>query len=573
MTGDRLLSNGRYRVLITAAGAGCSVLGDTLLTRWSADPTREAEGWFLYLKDLDSGQYWSAGHQPVQRDTDSYQVIAWPHSVRIVREDFGIGLITSVAVDPDSNLERLRYTLINRSAVRRRIQPTSRIEVVLADPAAAAGHPAFSKLFVQAEYLAQAEALLARRRPRSADQPGLCLGHALLGSGPLEWETDRARFIGRGSTLGAPRALREDGALSGTTGNVLDPVLALRRVVSLDPGASVRIDGVLAAGVDRSAVERLLSAARTGAPDALFAEPDEPGELLPIPPLRPRRFVPADGVAAAAASSEPLLFFNGVGGFTADGSEYVMRLDRHDQGVRLPPLPWCNVIANPRGGFVASESGLGFSWSENSRENRLTPWFNDPVCDPAGEALYVRDDDAGVFWSPLPGPVPGAGAYEVRHGFGYTRWRHSGLGLEHDVVQFVPRGDPVKVTRVRLTNTGNRPRRLAVASYAQLVLGVYPHESGPHVVTERDAGTGALLATNPARGEFSGRVAVAAVSPADGASATADRLAFLGAQGSVADPAALRAGAALDGRTGAGLDPCAAFLVPLELAPGASADV
>jgi N,N'-diacetylchitobiose phosphorylase len=231
MTGDRLLSNGRYRVLITAAGAGCSVLGDTLLTRWSADPTREAEGWFLYLKDLDSGQYWSAGHQPVQRWTDSYQVTAWPHSLRIVREDFGIGLISSIAVDKDSNLEWRRYTLTNRSAVRRRIQLTSCIEVVLDDPAAAAGHPAFSKLFVQTEYLPEAQALLARRRPRSPDQPGLCLGHALLGSGPLEWETDRARFIGRGSTLGAPRALRAEDALSGTTGNVLDPVLALRRVV------------------------------------------------------------------------------------------------------------------------------------------------------------------------------------------------------------------------------------------------------------------------------------------------------------------------------------------------------
>src|SRR5688572_793709 len=352
MTGDRLLSNGRYRVLITAAGAGCSVLGETLLTRWSADPTREAEGWFLYLKDLDSGHYWSAGHQPVQRETDSYQVTAWPDSVRITREDQGIGLITAIAVDPDSNLEWRRCTLINRSDARRRIQLTSCIEVVLDDPAAAAGHPAFSKLFVQTEYLAQAEALLARRRPRSPDQPGLCLGHALLGSGPLEWETDRARFIGRGATLGAPRALREDGALSGTTGNVLDPVLSLRRVVSLDPGTSVSIEGVLAAGVDRDAVERLLGAARTGAPEALFGEPDTPGELLPIPPPRPRRFVPAAGFTAAAASSEPLLFFNGLGGFSADGSEYVMRLDRQDQGVRLPPLPWCKWIADPRGGLV-----------------------------------------------------------------------------------------------------------------------------------------------------------------------------------------------------------------------------
>ncbi|HJR36079.1 MAG TPA: hypothetical protein VJ817_14075, partial [Gemmatimonadales bacterium] len=173
MNGVRLLSNGRYRVLITAAGAGCSALGDILLTRWSADPTREAEGWFLYLKDLDTGRLWSAGHQPVQREADSYRVEAWPDSVSITREDKGLELITRIAVDPASNSEWRRHTLTNRSVARRRIQLTSCIEVVLDDPAAAAGHPAFSKLFVQTEYLPETQALLARRRPRSPDQPAV----------------------------------------------------------------------------------------------------------------------------------------------------------------------------------------------------------------------------------------------------------------------------------------------------------------------------------------------------------------------------------------------------------------
>ena len=574
MTGDRLLSNGRYRVLITAAGAGCSVLGDTLLTQWSADPTREAEGWFLYLKDLDSGHYWSAGHQPVQRETDSYQVTGWPGSVRIVREDRGIGLITRIAVDPDSNLEWRRYILTNRSGVRRRIQLTTCIEVVLDDPAAAAGHPAFSKLFVQTEYLAHLEALLARRRPRSPDQPAVCLGHALLGGGALEWETDRTRFIGRGSSLGAPRALREEGALSGTTGNVLDPVLALRRVVSLDPGASVRIEGVLAAGIDRGAVERLLGTARTGAPDALFAEPDGRGELLPIPPPRPRRFVPAAGLAAAAASSEPLRFFNGVGGFTADGNEYVMRLDRQDHGVRLPPLPWCNVIANSRGGFVASESGLGFSWSENSRENRLTPWFNDPVCDPAGEALYVRDDDAGRFWSPTPGPVPGAGAYEVRHGFGYTIWRHTSTELEQEVLALMPLAEPVKIIRLRVTNRSAAVRNLSVFYYAEWVLGGSRALTTDSVTTESTTDRTVLLARNPESEDFGDRVAFAAGWGPDerGRHCTSDRQSFLGRYGSSALPEAICSGDPLDGRQGSRKDPCAVLECRTRLEPGATAE-
>ena len=574
MTGDRLLSNGRYRVLITAAGAGCSALGDTLLTRWSADPTREAEGWFLYLKDLDTGCVWSAGHQPVQREADSYRVEAWPGSVSIAREDEGLGLITSIAVDPASNIEWRRYTLTNRSGARRRIQLTSCIEVVLDDPAAAAGHPAFSKLFVQTEYLPETRAVLARRRPRSPDQPAVCLGHALLGVGPLEWETDRARFIGRGATLRNPRALREAAPLSGTTGNVLDPVLSLRRVVWLDPGSSVQLDSVLAAGSHRADVEHLLHAAQEGPPDALFAPPGHPGELLRVAGTRPRRFLPAIGVPAAAPSREPLTFFNGFGGFAAGGNEYVIRLERHEQGVLLPPLPWCNVVANARGGFVASETGLGFSWMENSRENRLTPWFNDPVCDPSGEALYVRDEDAGRFWSPTPGPVPGAGAYEVRHGFGYTIWRHSSAALEQEVLALMPVTEPVKIIRLRVTNRSTAPRNLSVFYYAEWVLGGSRALSADSVTTGSTVDRTVLLARNPTSRDFANRVAFAAGWGPDerGRYFTSDRRSFLGRYGSTALPEAVCSGEPLDGREGSGSDPCAALQCRTRLEPGATAE-
>jgi cyclic beta-1,2-glucan synthetase len=204
------------------------------------------------------------------------------------------------------------------------------------------------------------------------------------------------------------------------------------------------------------------------------------------------------------------MFFNGLGGFAGDGSEYVMRLDRHDQGVRLPPLPWCNVIANARGGFVASETGLGFSWSENSRENRLTPWFNDPVCDPAGEALYVRDEDAGRFWSPTPGPVPGAGAYEVRHGFGYTVWRHASAELDQEVLALMPLTEPVKIIRLRMTNRSAAPRNLSVFYYAEWVLGGSRALTADFVVTESSADRTGLLARNPGSEDFGNRVAFAA---------------------------------------------------------------
>src|SRR5262249_31350836 len=138
-----------------------------------------------------------------------------------------------------------------------------------------------------------------------------------------------------------------------------------------------------------------------------------------------------------------------IGAFAPDGSEYVIQV----AGTRRPPLAWINTVANEHFGFLCSERGAGYTWSRNSREHRLTPWLNDFIGDPHEEALYLRDEESGACWSPQPGPIADAGAgYEVRHGFGYTRWRHTGHGLEHDVVQFVPRHDAVKVTRVELTN-------------------------------------------------------------------------------------------------------------------------
>jgi len=574
MTVGHVLSNGRYRVLVTAAGAGYSSLGDTLLTRWTADPTREAEGWFLYLKDLESGQFWSAGHQPVQRAPAGYTVRAFRDVVRITREDEDIALVTEIAVDSGSDVEWRRCTITNRSGRPRRLELTTCIEVVLDDPAAAASHPAFSKLFVQTEHLPAYRALLARRRSRSPEEPVLVVGHALLGEGTLQWETDRARFVGRGGTLSNPRAMAEGSELSGTTGNVLDPVLSLRRVLSVDSGASVRVETVLAAGSNREAVEHMLMGAAAGASDAVFPRSRDRGAGTELGSTRPHRFRPAPGLDVSAAVSEPLAFDNGIGGFAVNGSEYVIRLDRTIGGLRLPPLPWGNVIANESVGFIASESGLGCSWSQNSRENRLTPWFNDPVSDPAGEALYLRDEDAGRFWSPTPGPTPGSGAYEVRHGFGYTAWRHVSAGLELDVLSFVPVQDPVKIIRLRVTNRSAEARHLSVCYYAEWVLGSTRADTIASVTTESAAGGAVLLARNPDSADFGSRVAFAAGSgPSEGGRHfTANREAFLGRYGSTAAPEALCASDTLDGRVGAGLDPCAALQLRAELAPGATGE-
>jgi cyclic beta-1,2-glucan synthetase len=232
-------------------------------------------------------------------------------------------------------------------------------------------------------------------------------------------------------------------------------------------------------------------------------------------------------------------------------------------------------VANEQFGFLVSESGAGCTWSRNSRENRLTPWANDPVGDPHDEALYLRDEERGVFWSPLPGPCPAPSSYEANHGFGYSRWRHGYDDLDEETCFFVARNDPVKVMRVRLSNRGERERLLSVFCYLRLVLGTTPAESGRFVETWADAATGALFARNRFRGVFSDGICFASGFASRGAEAvyfTADRETFIGSNGSMARPSALQHEATLDGRTGASLDSCAALQIVVRIPSGASVD-
>jgi cyclic beta-1,2-glucan glucanotransferase len=323
--------------------------------------------------------------------------------------------------------------------------------------------------------------------------------------------------------------------------------------------------------------------------DARGAEPDDATPLRPSgrstpPALRVvRRLLtsalgdgpeaPAHATTAAPPprhaepiAGDPLLLDNGFGGLTPEG-DYEIRI----AGAHLPPAPWANVIANPRAGFVVTERGGGFTWTENSHFYRLTPWHNDPVSDPAGEALFLRDAESGTLWSATPAPAGDGEPYVIRHGAAWSTFTHQRDGIESHLLLGVPAADPVKLSILRLTNRSDRPRRLLVTSYVEWTLGVQREHTQHQVHTHYDATLGAMLAWNTFDAQFADLVAVSALSEAP-TSHTGDRREVIGRNGTLANPVGLRQPKLAD-VCGAGFDPCAALQATIALAPGETREI
>jgi cyclic beta-1,2-glucan synthetase len=323
---------------------------------------------------------------------------------------------------------------------------------------------------------------------------------------------------------------------------------------------------------EMSAQERTLMAATAravldGADGDLRSHLDRPyARRLVPPPIVVAEPLAADDSLLPVLSAPPLRFAHDCGGFTEDGREFVITLD----GRRQTPVPWVNVISNPAFGTITTEAGSAHTWCLNSRENRLTPFANDPVTDPSAEAWFIRDNDTGELWAPTPGPVARHDGDHVivRHSAGRTRYSRVHREIVHELDVAVHEREPIKILTLTLTNRSLRTRRLTQCTYCEWILGPPVAHGSDAVVTSRDEESGAIFAVRHAGGDFAGRVSFSWLS-ARVTAVTGDRRSFLGRHGSVANPTALRAGA-LDGHLGAGLDPCAALQAEIVIEPGAT---
>jgi cyclic beta-1,2-glucan synthetase len=734
-----ILGTPPYTLLISNAGGSFERYGDFAVTRWRPDGVEDAWGQWCYVRDVASGAVWSATQQPTGVQPIMYRAMFATDRAVFLRRDGEVETQLEIAVVPDDAAAVRRLTLINRSNVAREIEVTSYGEIVLAPAQSDRAHPAFSNLFVQTEWLPRSQAILAGRRPRSQDERTVWCAHVVAlgpeGQAEVSFETDRLRFLGRGRSARAPRAMDAGVELSGRTGAVLDPVFAIRARLTIAPGRTARVAFTTLVADERDRALELAdlyhdpySARRaldlcwaqgqaelrdlglTPADAALYQqlagqilyptpllgskpESNEPQETLwgqgisgdhpivlgtisqqhgmssvrqllqahhywrtkgvvtdlvilnthpasymqelhdqllttvmassegamldraggvfirraDLMQHHERQMIEAlarihlecDGLGLGslveASDSEPeypayasatpltrspsrrlgprggadgsgLYAANGIGGFDETGA-YVLRLTAGE----LPPAPWINVLANAEGGCLVSESGSGPVWAENSFFYRLTPWHNDPVRDPPGDCIYVRDEESGQFWCPTPAPIRGNAAYTVRHDTGSTSFihRHDGIGCELTIG--VPESGSVRISSLRLSNESPRPRRLTLTSYVEWVLGTFREDARHHARTGLDAETGALTARNHFNGAFAHLVAFHWTS-ADVRSFTMDRREFIGRNGSLEDPAALHR-ERLSGSTSAAVEPCAALQVDVTLAPGETREI
>ncbi len=274
-------------------------------------------------------------------------------------------------------------------------------------------------------------------------------------------------------------------------------------------------------------------------------------------PLIESSFIPRTG----------LQFYNGTGGFSADGKEYII----NTLPSQMTPAPWSNILANKHFGSVISESGQSYTWHENAHELRLTPWTNDPVIDNGGENFYIRDEESGRFWSPAPLPARGKSIYTTRHGFGYSVFEHNEDGINSEMVVFVDIDKPVKFTIIKLRNHSGRRRRLSATGYVEWVLGDLRSKTMMYVVTELELNSGAILARNSYNTELGKRIAFFDVDDTS-KTITTDREEFIGRNGTLKSPEAMGK-TKLSGKTGAALDPCAVIQVECVLEDGEEREI
>ncbi len=706
-----LLGHGELASIVSSVGTGVLTWRGLDVGRFHEDQRVDPAGTFLYVRDGETGDSWSAGFEPTRVKAASYGATFTVDRVEIHRKDHDIETSTEIVVSPEQAVEVRRISLTNHGDRARDITVTTYTEVALAQRSADQAHRAFSNLFVEVEEHAALGAIVASRRPRPGEDLRPWVAQALLpetdGFGPVQIESSRESFLGRGGDVCAPAGLSRD--LHGILRHPLDPALILRRTVTIAPHATARLCLVTGVAPSRDEVVGLIQAYSGSAPvdrafelawadarvelkhlgvgaaqsfrfqrllsfvldphsslretpahegrgdgraalwscgisgdlplvvlrvdggevtdlcrevlvaheffrlnhfsmDLLVLNEEPAGYLQPVQDelsslvlssfaqghldqrggvfvrksssvdehtraliltsarvvlrtsagslARQLRIPPVESKAMArtlprpatvqCAKPPPLVFDNGIGGFTRDGREYVV--------YGKPPAPWSNVLANPGFGTLVTERGGGFTWATNSQSLRLTPWSNDAVSDPRGEAVYIAND-SGDVWTASDGLASHAASGSTFEG--------RACGVHHTLSITVPTDAPVKLSKLSLENETDAPLHLTVSGYVEWVLGTTREASRLTTITRWDADLGTVFVQNAGSPRSEGCAFFRATRKV--ARMTCDRAEFFADFSSRSGPAGAVVPAS--GASGAALDPCAVLQIDVTLPP------
>lgn len=662
-----ILSNGNYTLCVDHTGSGFSSLNDIQLNRFNADNLINSYGQYVYIRDEVSSSYWSNTYRPTFVEPESFEAIFSPDKAEFQRRDFEINSHTEIVISPEDNIEIRKVALTNHSSISRKLSLTSFMEISLAEAKADAAHPAFSKIFIETEWISELEAIFCKRKPRSSGERTPLLFHFVAAEvvwAPTQFTTDRYEFIGRGRNPSSPQAITSGHSLKGKTGFVLDPCASVRQTIELEPGESTNVYFVSGISEDieeahylckkyrdthsiKRAFELAWSHANVEQKNQQFSKSatidfqhlanallynvpevrehvdapspnlpqkalwrlgisgDEPIAVLTIDEnqqiplfqevllsheylrtrgirfdlvvlnqksggylqelheelegivaasfsgallnqkggifirdihhlspeeiqlLRSTAHVLLDGAKGALntqlnfkktkstsryapitmkAKVERKPFSNNptptIGTFIENGRAYQINVNHNS----LPPLPWSNVIANSETGVLITETGAGYSWIGNSRENRTTHWSNDPISDPHSEAFFIRDCETSDYWCPTVLPVPTDGSVIVTHKPGITTFERNSFGIKTVLEGFVSEKDCHRFWTLSIENTGEKQRTLELIFYIDWVLGVSRKDSFRHIHTGVDSNSGFLYAKNHWNQEFGDKI-------------------------------------------------------------------
>ena len=759
-----ILSNGSYSLMTTLSGSGYARKGEMTIYRWKGDSTTDSTGSFIYIKNLNSNDYWSSTFEPCKDEGEKYLVELALDKATYKRSDGSIESTMEVVVSPEDDVEIRKVILKNTGEKGRTIELTSYMEVTLQSFEGDAVHPSFSNLFISTEYVEEEKCLLGNRRPRVKNGAVPYIMHKLLTESQLEgsitYETSRVNFIGRNRDLKNPKALDSDAVLLNTVGTVLDPIMSMRVKVRLEaneekivyfitsvassrkealelakkygevskaeysfdaynraiqlelkaigikpnaaniyqtlasyilflhsgrkdreeyikninknqqdlwaygisgdlPIAMVLVNGEEDMEIIRSMIKMHYYLKAKGLKSDLLIYNDEEvsyeqplqqsiisainlskegdainkpggifihnkttmgedivklligisaiyvdsskgsiltqlnesetlieGEVLRhkelmdnlriMPEINKEKVKEEDSIfneeyeesipKVTEFDTSKLDFFNGYGGFDPTDKSYVIKLNQY----KNTPAPWINVISNEDFGFHVSEVGSSYTWCGNSRENKITPWNNDWVRDPSGEALFIRDNRNGKTFTITPEPIRDEGEYIIRHSFGYSTFYHTANGIKAQQQMFCPKGEKLKLQIITLENISDKDKELSIYYYGQLVLGVYNYGSARYISTA--LGENYILGRNPYSKYFGNLKAYLTILGGEETTFTGDRKEFIGVEGELSKPLALKY-EKLSNRIGSIYDPCLACESKIKIKSGEKREV